>query len=178
MEQDEAVTVRGRPIHVDFRKWPDTLHWQFTMYHLADDEWGTWMWSPPGSTARRGTEEPKVFRHTNVKLIPVGAWWTAIWNDGFEFDLYVDIITPPVWDGDRVTMIDLDLDIERRLADGEVSIVDEDEFAERQVSLGYPDHVVREARRAADEVASLVASGVEPFSAAGAHWMQVAQRLG
>ncbi len=166
--------MTGRAVHVDFRKWPDTIHWQFTMYHLADDEWGTWLWTPPGSVARRGDEEPKVFRHTNVKLIRPGAWWTAIWNDSARHDLYVDIITPAKWNGDRVTMIDLDLDVERQAGDGLVSILDEDEFAEHRMSLGYPDHVVQGARRAADEVAELVAAGAEPFTEAGDRWMQIA----
>lgn len=169
--------MRDRPIHVDFRKWPATIHWQFTMFHLGEDEWGTWLWSPPGSTARRGDDEPKTFRHTNVKLIRPGAWWTAIWNDSRRYDLYVDIITPAVWDDDRVTMVDLDLDVERSASDGAVTILDEDEFAEHRVALDYPDHIVEGARRAADEVAGLVTRGAEPFTRAGDRWMRLALGL-
>jgi hypothetical protein len=163
----------SRRIHVDFRKWPDTVHWQFDMFWLGEDEWGTWLWSPPGSFAQRGNEKPKVFPHTNVKLIRPDVWWTAIWNDQARFDLYVDIIMPPVWDEDRVTMIDLDLDIERS-REGTVTIVDEDEFAEHQIQLDYPKHLIDGARVAADDIARQVAEKREPFVATGARWMDLA----
>ena len=93
------------------------------MHVLDQDEWGTWLWTPPGSTARCGDEPARTFNHLNVKLIAPGEWWTAIWNDSGRYDLYVDIITPPAWNGDRVTMIDLDLDIVR-LANDRVVIAD------------------------------------------------------
>lgn len=166
----------NRTIHLDFRKWPDKTHWQFEMLFLAEDDWGVWLWSPPGTVAQRGDDEPKTFHHTNVKLIRPDAWWTAIWNDGKRFDLYVDIITPAVWDGDRVSMIDLDLDVERTI-EGVVSILDEDEFADHQVTLEYPAHLISGARRAADDVAEQVAAGAEPFVATAARWMQIAQGL-
>ena len=37
-------------------------------------------------------------------------------RDG-NYEIYVDIATPPRWDGDRVTMIDLDLDVDTLLQD-------------------------------------------------------------
>lgn len=165
-----------RTIHVDFRKWPDTVHWQFDMFWLGVDDWGTWLWSPPGSVAQRGNDEPKTFAHTNVKLIRPDEWWTAIWNDRARFDLYVDIITPPQWNHDTVTMIDLDLDIERS-RDGGVSILDEDEFAEHQKRLAYPNHLIDGARRAADDIADRVTRREEPFVNAGARWMELARTL-
>lgn len=167
----------SRTVHVDFRKWPDSIHWQFEMFHLGEDEWGTWLWAPPGSTARRGAEPPKQFRHRNVKLVVPGAWWTAIWNDGRSYDLYVDIITPPVWDGDTVTMIDLDLDVQRSL-DGAVTILDEDEFAHHQELYGYPQEIVDGARVATDDVAARLRRREEPFVDTAATWMALASTLG
>ena len=172
-----ATGAVNRIIHIDFRKWPDSLHWQFDMFHLGEDQWGTWLWSPPGTTARRGSEEPKSFNHTNVKLIRPVAWWSAIWNDGAHYDLYVDVISPAIWDGDTVTMVDLDLDVERTV-NGDITILDEDEFAEHQVVLQYPAHLIAGARKSADDVADMLRSRQEPFYAAGENWKTIAKTLG
>jgi hypothetical protein len=54
-------------------------------------------------------------------------------------DIYVDITDAPVWPtAHEVTMVDLDLDVVRVRATGAVEVVDEDEFAEHQVSLRLP----------------------------------------
>ena len=133
-------------VHVDFRKWPDSLHWQFTMSHLGEDEHGTWLWGPVGMEIRRGHEPHRATTRLTVKLVTPDAWWTAIWNDSDDdIQLYVDIATPAEWQPGRVRMIDLDLDVVR-FRDGRVEVLDEDEFAEHQVTLGYPPHIIDRAR--------------------------------
>lgn len=168
--------MNDRRVTVDFRKWMTRPHWRFDMYHLADDPWGTWLWTPPGSTARRASEPARTFDHLNVKLVSPDSWWTAIWNDSGHFDLYVDIIAPAAWSGNRVTMIDLDLDIIRR-ADGTVLIEDEDEFANHQTAFGYPEEVIAKARRVTNELRDSIAVGAEPFSEVGAGRMAEAAQL-
>lgn len=166
----------SRIVHVDFRKWMTRLHWQFDMYWLDEDEWGTWLWTPPGSTAKRGDDPAKTFNHLNLKLIAPGEWWTAIWNDSGRFDLYIDTITPASWNGDRVTMIDLDLDIMRR-ADGSVIIEDEDEFELHQDLYAYPQTVIEKARSVTDTLRDRIAAGEEPFAKVGQEMMARAQAL-
>lgn len=146
------------------------------MFHLAQDEWGTWLWTPPGSQAQRGLEPVQTFDHLNVKLVSPSQWWTAIWNDSRRFDLYIDIVTPPAWQGNRVTMVDLDLDV-IRLNSGAVVIDDEAEFAAHQVAYGYPQPVITKARRAADMIRDRIANGEEPFNEMGRERMQQAARL-
>jgi protein associated with RNAse G/E len=146
------------------------------MHPLAEDRWGTWLWTPPGSTARRGREPAKTFNHLNVKLVAPGEWWTAIWNDSGRYDLYVDIITPPAWNRRRVTMIDLDLDVVR-LADGKVVIADEDEFREHQLAYAYPPAVIQKTRRITEDLRSRISAGAEPFNEVGSTRMQEAARL-
>ena len=152
------------------------LHWQFNMFWLADDEWGTWLWTPAGSSAQRGTEPPRTFNHTNVKLIAPGEWWTAIWNDGDRYDLYIDTITPPAVGPDRITMIDLDLDLVRTTT-GRVSIEDEDEFEEHRRRYGYPDYVVEKARTVTGGLKTRLEDHDEPFGEVGKAMMQQAQAL-
>lgn len=161
-------------MHIDFRKWPDRRHWQFAMERLGEDEHGIWLWAPPGLVARRGEEAPKVFRWLHVKVITRNDWWTAIWNDGSpRVELYVDIVTPARWNGDRVTMIDLDLDVVRR-RDGRVEVLDEDEFDDHRVRYEYPAHLVDRARAATAAVFLDVEAGREPFGDVAARWLAAA----
>jgi protein associated with RNAse G/E len=164
----------GGLVHIDFRKWPDRKHWQFAMHRLGEDEHGTWLWSPPGIVARRGDEAPRVFSALNVKLITRDKWWTAIWNDRSpKVELYVDIATPARWEDDRVTMIDLDLDIVRR-RNGLVEVLDEDEFAEHRALYGYPPDIVDRARTATASVFLDVESHREPFGSVANSWLAAA----
>ena len=52
---------------------------------------------------------------------------------------------------------DLDLDVVREL-DGRVWVDDEDEFAEHQVSFGYPPEVIDAARASTDRLVGLIGS--------------------
>ena len=170
------VAALSRSIDIDFRKWVSRAHWRFNMYFLDEDEWGTWLWTPPGSTAQRGSEPPQTFNHLNVKLIAPGEWWTAIWNDSGRYDLYIDIVTPAAWRGDVVTMVDLDLDV-IRIADGTVIVDDEDEFLEHQVMYGYPAKVIARAKSEAAITQRRVQAGDEPFLQVGLARMRQATKL-
>ena len=163
-------------VQVDFRKWPDQVHWQFSMRRLGEDGHGLWLWAPPGMPFQRGEEPVKISDRIVVKLIGEDTWWTAIWNDGGRNEFYVDIITPAQWDGDRVTMIDLDLDVVRRIG-GEVEVLDEDEFLDHQVRYHYPERLIDQARAAAARVAMAVQRNVEPFRSVGPSWMERARDL-
>lgn len=166
-------------VRVRFTKWDGRAHWAFDMRHLGDDEHGTWLWAPVGTVLRRGTDKTVRVQAGFAKLIAPGHWWSAIWNDGGggsdrTIDVYVDIITPAEWDEDTVRMVDLDLDVVRRL-DGTVEIHDEDEFDEHRVAFGYPEAVVAMARTVTARLAIDVEQRVEPFGAAGDRWLEVAR---
>ncbi len=166
----------ARSVHIDFRKWPDNRHWQFAMNLLGEDDHGTWLWAAPGSIMRRGDEPPKILQRLAVKLLTPDSWWTAVWNEGGNYEIYVDIATPPRWDGDRVTMIDLDLDVVRH-RDGRTLVLDEDEFDEHRVALSYPPDVVDRARTTTAAVYLDVERHAPPFDETGARWLETAAGL-
>ena len=167
----------GDPIHIDFRKWPGTKHWQFTMRALGEDEHGLWVWAPPGTPAQRGEDPPTAFRSPAVKLITPDRWWTAIWNAEGKHELYVDVATPVEWEDNRATFIDLDLDVTRYRATGEVAILDEDEFLEHQARFEYPPKIIDQARAATARVALDVQQRVEPFGEVATSWLAQAVEL-
>ena len=153
-------------IRVDFRKYPDTQHWQYEVSPLAEDGHGVWLWAPPGAPARRGDEPPVLFPSTTLHLVS-GDWWGGYWQESGEPEVYIDICTPAIWSEGRVTMIDLDLDVIRERS-GAVHVLDEDEFAEHQVALGYPRDLIEDARAACERVRAMLERDEEPFATVAA----------
>ena len=163
-------------VHLDERKWPDRLHWQFDVSRLGEDAHGVWLYAPPDTIAQRGHEPPRQIESGFVLLIPPDEWWIVefYWDHPWH-SVYVNIGTPPAWDGDRVTQVDLDLDV-ARLLDGSVKVLDEDEFMDHQVRYAYPEDLIVSARAAAKRAAALLAGREEPFGVASQRWLEEAGR--
>ena len=162
-------------MRVRFTKWGGKRHHGADLVYLGADEHGDWLGDPIGNQWAGG---PKSFVSItdNVLLVPRGRGTTAMFyteHPEQAFELYVDITTPPVWHGDLVTAVDLDLDVIRRF-DGSWYVDDEDEFAEHQVAYGYPPRVVSaaeaECARVCDELRSgatlLATETADPWMAA------------
>ncbi|MGH3408218.1 MAG: DUF402 domain-containing protein, partial [Streptosporangiaceae bacterium] len=125
------------------------------------------------TSVRRGSEPPVVMEQPFVELIPDGQWWTATFNgDPARTEIYCDIGTPPRWLGlEEVTMADLDLDVIRVRDSGQVTLVDEDEFAEHQVRYGYPAELIGQAQQAAAFLQQAISNGAEPFASHYMAWL-------
>ncbi len=163
-------------VHIDERKWPDRRHWQLDARRLGEDEHGTWLHVPGSTMARRGDEPTRRLDHGFVVCVPVAAWWLIEFYEHHpRLELYVNIGTPPVWDGSRIRQIDLDLDVVRRL-DGTVAILDEDEFLDHQVRFGYPSDLIEHTRAAADRAVDMLRRRDEPFGSAAGRWLELAGR--
>lgn len=111
-----------------------------------------------------------------VILVPDDRWWVATWNpelpdSPFRHAVYVDICTPPTWEAEIVEAIDLDLDV-AETHQGTVERLDQDEFDEHRVALGYPPEVVAAATAASVEVAAAMVERRPPFDGRGALWLE------
>ena len=152
-------------------KWGDRPHWEYDGVYLGSDEHGDWLGCRLGTFySRPGMEFTATF--AGVVLVPTGgAAHLAAFNDHRAVGaIYVDMSTPPVWDGSTVRAVDLDLDVVK-LQDGTVFIDDEDEFAEHQVAYGYPPDVVAMAERSAREVLAAVRAGAAPYDGSHLKWL-------
>ncbi len=152
-------------------KWGDRPHWEYDATYLGVDQHGTWLGCPTGTFySRPGMEFVATF--AGVVLIPAGdAPHLAAFNDGHaQAATYVDITTPPVFDGELLRAVDLDLDVVKR-QDGAIYLDDEDEFAEHQVSFGYPPEVVAMAERSAADVLTAVRAGTAPYDGTADAWL-------
>ncbi|GAB6983485.1 DUF402 domain-containing protein [Nocardioides pyridinolyticus] len=168
------------PVRVVMSKWGGRPHWEFDATYLGRDPHGDWL----GISA--GTEMDRPGAHyvcpTNqVGLVPppgpdAERGWLATFHDvGGPVRIYVDITTPPVWDGDVVRAVDLDLDVVRGWGrfpgQGRVWVDDEDEFAEHRVAFGYPDDVAAAALASCERVLALVHDEAAPYDGSAMAWL-------
>jgi uncharacterized protein len=54
----------------------------------------------------------------------------------------------------------------------EITVLDEDEFAEHQVRYGYPVEVVEQAQATTDDLVARLTARTEPFAAVGTAWLE------
>jgi uncharacterized protein len=153
-------------------KWPNIPHYRHAGWILGEDDFGHWVSIRVPTPIYRGEE--LLFQDVNggLLLVPRDETWLAWFPEFGEFELYVDIATNLIWTSDSVTVIDLDLDVVR-MRDGEVRLLDEEEFRHHQVELAYPSALVERASRQAKDVFEAVTVGLEPFGGRrAAQWQQ------
>ncbi len=156
----------GTQVRCEMTKWPDRPHWVFAGIYLGADEHGDWIGFPSGTRFTRPGADVTM-PNDQVGLVPAESltergWIAAFHGPGTDFRLYVDMATPPVWDGLVVRSVDLDLDVVQGIS-GRLWIDDEDEFADHRVRWSYPDEVVAGALRSCRAVAEAVEHRIPPF---------------
>ena len=147
-------------MRLQFTKWGGKRHHGAVLRYLGADEHGDWLGDPVGNSWSGG---PKSFVSDtdNVLFVPRDRGLTAMFyseHPEHSYELYVDITTTPVWEGDLVTAVDLDLDVIRR-CDGSWYVDDEDEFAQHRVTYGYPPELVAAAEAECARVSEEIRSG-------------------
>lgn len=162
-------------------KWPDLPHWVYPGRYLGGDVHGDWIGIPRGTRMSR-PGATYVAPYDQVCLVPAGpdeirGWCAAFHDAGGPVEVYVDIATPPAWDGSTIRTVDLDLDVVRGPS-GRVWIDDEDEFAQHRVELGYPAEIVQLAVRNCGHVEAAVEARAVPFDGTHLAWLERVRQLG
>jgi uncharacterized protein len=157
----------GYELWIARTKWPDRPHYAHAGWALGEDEHGLWIELRTGEPVYRGDRVLFHGKRGGLMLVPPRDGWLAWFPASGSFELYVDVVTPPVRTAAAVAMVDLDFDV-IRWTDGRVELVDEDEFEAHRVELGYPPEIVDHARREAAWVLAAVERGDEPFDGAAA----------
>ncbi|GAA2690041.1 DUF402 domain-containing protein [Actinoplanes palleronii] len=156
------------------RKYDGRPHRRVTGRLLGEDEFGTWIGTPRGTTVRYsyGLRRISWTRSDAVRLVPRDSWWMATFTAApSRSEIYCDVTTPARRTAPgEFTLVDLDLDL-IRLRDGRVVVDDEDEFAEHRVRFGYPDDVVTAATAATAELHAALTGGAEPFAGHYRGWL-------
>jgi hypothetical protein len=156
-------------------KWGDRPHWEFGGVLLGSDAHGDWVGLPAGTPmARPGASY--VAPVDQVCLVPAPGrdedrgWLATFHAPGGPVRVYVDLTTPPAWDGAVLRAVDLDLDVVRGRT-GRVWIDDEDEFADHRVRFAYPEDICRLAMESCDRVHAAVRAGRAPYDDHAQTWL-------
>jgi protein associated with RNAse G/E len=125
----------------------------------------------------RGVFEQAV-QHEELGDIPAGTvsheyFWSDRWYNVFRFVRpdgrlhchYCNIALPAKWVEGELSFVDLDVDIVV-CADNSVKVLDEHEFEDNRILLGYPAEILEGVRKAVDEVKALVGGMEFPFNLA------------
>lgn len=155
---------------IERRKWPDVPHYRHAGWELGEDEHGLWIELRVGVPVYRGDE--LLFHGTGGGLMlapPHGRW--LVWFPEFgPYELYIDVVTAMVRTDSALTMVDLDLDVVRT-REGEVLLLDEDEFETHRTKYGYSAEMIEEATSSAATILEVVRASSEPFDgSAAARW--------
>lgn len=177
-----AAPPAGSRVTVAMTKWGARPHWTFEAEMLGSDAHGDWLGLPAGTALERPGAS-YVAPTDQVVLVPAAgpdlgrAWLATFHGEGGPLAVYVDVTTPPTWDGDTLRAVDLDLDVLRGLT-GRTWVDDEDEFAEHRVTLGYPAEVCALAIASCERVRAIMEAGHAPYDGATARgWLARLPRL-
>lgn len=153
-------------------KWNGHFHRRTVMSELGTDALGTWLFMPGGTVVQTPSGS---FRATpGLRLVPLGAMWSAYFVPVLPHrrrpkQLYVDITTPSARQGNLIEFIDLDLDVEQ-LDDGQVRVLDQDEFSTHSRAWAYPHELVHAAEATCQTIVSAVNRGEPPFDGSEIPW--------
>ena len=145
-------------------KYNGSLHYRYDLTVVADEGDRLLAWAPAGTPmrsyrGRRPTPRHCLRVHDRHRFWNLEVTWDRGWRPNKH---YVNIALPSTWDDGTLRFVDLDLDISW-WADGRVSLLDTDEFAEHQARWGYPPWLVARAWAAVDEVRGLISTATPPF---------------
>jgi hypothetical protein len=176
IEPGELVVMRNR-------KWNGEPHWVVPGDYLGEDRFGHWISQPTGSFVAK----PAVAFYAAsdaLVMIPHDGHHVVTFFDELhpkKVEIYVDIVSDIRWQqlaagsGYEVTLIDMDLDVIRTFDERGTWIDDEDEFAEHQVVMNYPDWAVSAAQSECNRIYSAVKDRVPPFDGTADDWFRKAR---
>jgi protein associated with RNAse G/E len=158
----------GRPIPIHITKYDGSYHRRWPVYYVQREGALYLTESRAGEHVTRTPDpvddpDPFPIRSGGQVFLWDDRWFNVARGprDG-RTRYYVNIGTPVQFDGEAFHYIDLDLDV-IWWTDQTPQVVDEDEFLDHSVRMGYPAEVIERARAAVDEVLSMIEARAFPF---------------
>jgi uncharacterized protein len=135
-EKESHLGPARADVWIDQMKWPRRPHRSFRGALLGRDLHGRWIGIAAGTEVRQGDDILYLTQSAGLICVPEAAWYVIHYPLDHDLDLYVDVVTPPQWSGQSVSMVDFDLDVVS--TDGDVRVVDEDEFERNRATYAEP----------------------------------------
>jgi protein associated with RNAse G/E len=156
-----------RKINIISRKYDGSLRDEHEAFVYAEDEECLVVYAPPGTPEYDHRKQDWSAAPDGIlELYFKSKWYTVLLiceQNSCINQSYTHISMPTVATASGIEWVDLDLDYRVHL-DGRIERLDEDEYAERSVIMGYPPAVRAEVRAACAEVEALYAARVYPYN--------------
>jgi len=155
------------------RKWNGDFHRRTVMAEVGTDALGTWLWMPDGTVVETpsgssGNSRPSVgpSRGNVVGVLRAGPPSSATSEAAVR--RHHDTRDAA---GNLIEFIDLDLDLDvEQLDDGQVRVLDRDEFTTHSRTWAYPHELVHAAEATCQTIVGAVNSGEPPFDGSEIPW--------
>lgn len=156
-----------RKINIISRKYDGSLRDEHEGFFYAEDEECLVVYAPPGTPEydhrkQRWSAAPDGILELYFKT----RWYSVLLiceQNSYCNQSYTHISMPAVVTAGGIEWVDLDLDYRVHL-DGRIELLDEDEYAERSVTMSYPPAVHAHVRAACAEVEALHQARSYPFN--------------
>jgi protein associated with RNAse G/E len=156
----------GQDVDVEVYKYDGSLHRVFPLTVRSWSPWAVSLYMKPGRRVREGNGRTwtPADRGQSLHWLYWEQWFNVVAYSRHRPEAYYcNLALPPVWDGRRITYVDMDLDLRVRW-DGSCQLVDQHEFRVHQRRFGYPDPVVRQVHAAAQQLMRWASAGQGPFA--------------
>ena len=153
----------GKMVYIQSYKHDGSLHrtWAMAFVLESDDERTVLVTNHTWVTESNGrkwyTREPAIcyfYPHRWFNII------SMIRNSGVYY--YCNLASPMIWDSEALKYIDYDLDV-KVFPNGEVKLLDEDEYEERGEEMEYPEEIKEILQDELDLLYSWIEEKKDPF---------------
>ena len=156
-----------RKISIISRKYDGSLRDEHEALVYAEDEECLVVYAPPGTPEYDHRKQTWSAAPDGILEIYFKTrWYTVLLiceQNSFCNQSYTHISMPAVVTATGIEWVDLDLDYRVHL-DGRIELLDEDEYAERSVAMGYPATLHERVQAACAEVEALYQARSFPFN--------------
>jgi len=156
--------MNNQKIRIQSLKYGNQLHYEWETTLLEKTDTYIFVLGHRGRKLKHYTKG-QVFtvEHWTIEFFPFDDWFTVSADivDGKITQYYCNISQPAQFNEDRVTFVDLDIDLVYK--DGRWNVVDEDEFSVNAIKYSYPPDLVRKVIHEQQSLEQRIEQGRFPF---------------
>jgi protein associated with RNAse G/E len=156
-----------RTITIVSRKYDRSLRDEYTAFLYAEDVERLVVYAPAGTPNYDHRKQAWAASPDGLLEIYFKARWYNVWHICEQTSnvnqMYINLSTPVTITAAGIEWTDLDLDYRAHL-DGRLERLDEEEYREHAISMGYSDAMQAQVQAAGAEIEALYRQRVDPFN--------------
>ena len=156
-----------RSIRIVSKKYDRSRRDDYTAFLYTEDAERLVVYAPPGTLSYNRRAQAWVPAPDGLLEIYFKTRWYNVWHICEQTSnlnqMYINLSMPAALTAAGIEWVDLDLDYREHL-DGRLERLDEDEYREHAISMGYPASVQAQVQAACAEIEALYHQRADPFN--------------